>query len=206
MSEDKNIKQLAEVDFCLRKYYQDNMAGILGGVVKEVKDKQHDEMLELAGRENPANAFIPASAQSINLHSVSHQMPWGSKTTDDMMQMAVGRMLQDPKIAHDMGIMAQVWKLRILEKLGEDKYKELSKNSLTGELAMDVVLSRLNDMMIEQFAKSKLPSGTMDYIVQKGFRDSLLGMIPKVTENLSSDGAPSGNMPCQLYRPQDICL
>lgn len=201
MSEDKNVKQLAEVDFCLRKYYQDNMAGILGGVVKEVKDKQHDEMLELAGRENPANAFIPASAQSINLHSVSHQMPWGSKTTDDMMQMAVGRMFQDPKIAHDMGIMAQVWKLRILEKLGEDKYKELSKNSLTGELAMDVVLSRLNDMMIEQFAKSKLPSGTMDYIVQKGFRDSLLGMIPKVTENLSSADYQVKDMVDKLYDP-----
>ena len=162
MSEDRNIKQLAEVDYCLRKYYQDNMAGILSSVVKDVKNKQQKEMLELSGRENLANVFIPASAQSINLHNEAHRMPWGSKTTDEMMKMAVDRMFQDPKIAHDMAIMAQVWKLRIQEKLGENKYKELSQNTLTGELAMDIVLARLNDLMIEQFAKSKLPSGTME--------------------------------------------
>lgn len=201
MSEDRNIKQLAEVDYCLRKYYQDNMAGILSSVVKDVKNKQQKEMLELSGRENLANVFIPASAQSINLHNEAHRMPWGSKTTDEMMKMAVDRMFQDPKIAHDMAIMAQVWKLRIQEKLGENKYKELSQNTLTGELAMDIVLARLNDLMIEQFAKSKLPSGTMDYIVQKGFRDSLLGMIPKVTENISSADYQIKDMVDKLYDP-----
>lgn len=201
MSEDKNIRQLAEVDYCLCKYYQDNMAGVLSSVVKDVKERQQKEMLEVSGRENPANAFIPASAQSINIHNEAHRMPWGSKTTDDMMEMAVDKMLADPRIAHDMGILAQVWKLRIQEKLGVDKYNELSQNSLTGELAMDIVLARLNDLMIEQFAKSKLPSGTMDYIVQKGFRDSLLGMIPKVTENLSSADYQIKDMVDKLYDP-----
>ena len=198
---DKDIKQLAEVEYCLRKYYQDNISGILSSVVKEVKGKQQKEMLELSGRENAANAFIPASAQSLNLHNEAHRMPWGSKTTDDMIQMTVREIFKDSKTAHDLGIMAGVWRLRAIERLGVEKYQELSSGTATGDLAMDIVLSRLNDQMINQMARSDLPSGTLDYIAKKGFDDSLLGMASRVTQNLSMSDSQVKDMVEKMYGP-----
>lgn len=196
-----DIKQLAEVEYCLRKYYQDNLSGILSSVVKEVKGKQQKEMLELSGRENATNAFIPASAQSLNLHNEAHRMPWGSKTTDDMIQMTVREIFKDSKTAHDLGIMAGVWRLRAIERLGVEKYQELSSGTATGDLAMDIVLSRLNDQMINQMARSDLPSGTLDYIAKKGFDDSLLGMASRVTQNLSMSDSQVKDMVEKMYGP-----
>lgn len=201
MVEDKNIKQLAEVEYCLRKYYQENLSGILSKVVKDVKDKQQKEMLEISGRENAANAFIPASAQSLNIHNEAHRMPWGSRTTDDMIQIAVREMFKNSKTAHDLGIMAGVWRLRAIERLGVEKYQELSSGAATGDLAMDIVLSRLNDQMIDQMARCDLPSGTLDYIAKKGFEESLLGMASRVTQNLSLSDSQVKDMVEKMYGP-----
>jgi len=201
MVEDKNIKQLAEVEYCLRKYYQENLSGILSKVVKDVKDKQQKEMLEISGRENAANAFIPASAQSLNIHNEAHRMPWGSRTTDDMIQIAVREMFKNSKTAHDLGIMAGVWRLRAIERLGVEKYQELSSGAATGDLAMDIVLSRLNDQMIDQMARCDLPTGTLDYIAKKGFEESLLGMASRVTQNLSMSDSQVKDMVEKMYGP-----
>lgn len=192
---------MAEIDFCLRKYYNENMASVLSNVVKEVNEKKAQEKLELSGRPNPANAFIPASAQSLNLNRTANQLPWGSKTTDDMMGMAVERMLGNTAVQHDIQVMIKAWQIKLVQQLGPDKYQELSSKTASGDLAVNIVEARISDLMIEQLAKSEVPKSTLDYIVQKGFRDSFFGIASKVNSNSSPSDVEIHKMADRLYDP-----
>lgn len=201
MAEDKTVKQLAEVDYVLRKYYQENMAGILSGVVKDVRTHQANELAQIERDTSPiigAGSAVP-DARNLFVLQRAKNAEWGSKTTDDMMQMAMQKMLANPKTAHDLAVMASVWKLRIVENIGEQKYTELSANTMSGDLAMDIVLKRLNDQMIEQLAKSNVPSGTLDYIVRKGFEGSLFGMMARQYTNSSTADVQVKDMVEKMY-------
>jgi len=199
--EDMNLSQMAEIDFCLRKYYNEHMASVLSGVVKEVNEKKAQEKLELAGRPNAANAFIPASAQSLNINRTANQMPWGSKTTDDMMEMAVKRMLGNPAVQHDIQVIIKAWQIKLVQQLGMEKYQALSADTYGGDLAANIVEARISDLMIEQLARSKMPKSTLDYIVQKGFRDSIWGLASEVNKNDSPSDEDIRKLADKLYDP-----
>ena len=201
MATDKNIAQLAEIDFCLRRYYNSNMAATLSSVVNEVKQKQQKELMEIAGRTNLANSFIPASVQSINILNESAQSEWGSKTTKDMMDMAASRML-DGKALQDVGVITDLWRTRLTEHLGEAKYSKLTEQC-GQDLATTVVLSRLNDLMKEQIARSKVPKSSMDYILKKGFNESLIGVLAMVPslQTTSKEDFEIEEMAEKMYNP-----
>ena len=134
MAADKNLSQMAEIDFCLRKYYNENMASVLSSVIKEVNQKKAEELARIDRETSPivgAGSAMP-DARGFFVLQRAKMSEWGSKTTDDMMGMAVERMFKDPSVQHDMFILEQAWKIKIIQKIGEEKYLELSGKSVTG--------------------------------------------------------------------------
>ena len=174
---DMDLSQYAEIDYCLRKYYDKNLASILSSVVKDVNRKKAEELQRVASETSPligaGSAFPGARDQFILQRAMRSE--WGSKTTKDMMDMAASKML-DGKALQDIGVITDQWRTIFIERMGEAKYVELSEKC-GQDLATTVVLSRLNDLMKEQIARSKVPKSSFEYIMQKGFNESLVGVL-----------------------------
>ncbi len=203
MAEDKNLKQMAEIDFCLRKYYSENMASVLSSVIKEVNQKKSEELMRIERETSPivgAGSAMP-DARGFFILQRAKMSEWGSKTTDDMMGMAIERIFKDPSVQHDMFILEQAWKIKIIQKIGESKYRELSERSVSGDLASDLVKTRISDLMIEQMARSNVPKSSLDYIVKKGLDDSLVGLMSKMYVNSSPSDVQVKEMVDKLYDP-----
>ena len=203
MAADKNLSQMAEIDFCLRKYYNENMASVLSSVIKEVNQKKAEELARIDRETSPivgAGSAMP-DARGFFVLQRAKMSEWGSKTTDDMMGMAVERMFKDLSVQHDMFILEQAWKIKIIQKIGEEKYLELSGKSVTGDLARDLVRTRISDLMIEQMARSNVPKSSLDYIVKKGLGDSLVGLMSKMYVNSSPSDVQVKEMVDKLYDP-----
>lgn len=169
------MSDFAEIDFCLRKYYNEHFSSVLSSTVKEVNQKKAEELHKVASETSPligAGSAFPGARDQYILQTAMRS-EWGSKTTKDMMDMAASRML-DGKALQDMGVITDQWRSKLIERLGEAKYKQLSEKC-GQDLATSVVLSRMNDLMKEQIARSKVPKSSFEYIMQKGFNESLIG-------------------------------
>ena len=176
MADDRHLREFAEIDYCLRKYYNEHFSSILSSTIKEVNQKKAEEFGKIL-KDTPslAGAGMPDAAARYAILK-SQNAEWGSKTTDDMMKMASDRMI-DGKAQKDIGVIVEALQIKLVERLGKERYSELSAH-FGRDLAHTMVISRLDDLMMEQVARSKLPKSSMDYIMKKGFSESLVGVLP----------------------------
>lgn len=201
MADDRHLREFAEIDYCLRKYYNEHFSSILSSTIKEVNQKKAEEFGKIL-KDTPslAGAGMPDAAARYAILK-SQNAEWGSKTTDDMMKMASDRMI-DGKAQKDIGVIVEALQIKLVERLGKERYSELSAH-FGRDLAHTMVISRLDDLMMEQVARSKLPKSSMDYIMKKGFSESLVGVLTRLQSmgNYTSTDAEISEMVEKMYNP-----
>lgn len=176
MSQTKNTRQFAEIEYCIQRYFE----GSLSPVMKQVKDdlsrKQTKELADYqrspAGIMSSANPYSMLDLTFGNLKAVGK---WNSKTTEDYVAMCNTQIQNNPKIQKDLAVLAEEWRSAVVKQIGRARYDELSKK-IGCDMAYAYLGSRMEDLMVDKLVKDNMPQSTADYILRKAAQTSIWGI------------------------------
>ena len=174
----KNLDTFAEVEFCLCRYLNSNIKGIMKDVRKDLTAKQAKETAdyEMSWRGMLGNFIdgLSGSFMSSNAQYLKAAGEWNSKTTEDYLKMCKDKVLKDKVVMHDITSLTVEWRNAIVKEIGQKRYDQASK-TLGADLAAAYVDSRLQQMMMDVLIDEQTPKSTAEYIIRKGAEGSLIG-------------------------------
>jgi len=183
----KNDRGFIELEYLLRKYFNENCAAVVSGECKFAEQKRVEEYARslsqhpvAPGQSGVMNAFM--TAQQTNRSG-----EWSSKTSDDLVAAISKRLKSDGRISGDLKVIAAAWRTEAVGRLGKKEYDRLSAVSPVKDLASEYVMSSFNRMVVEQMARSRVPQSSVEYILRKGGRDSLLGFVVGCFDECSTE-------------------
>ena len=202
MSNKQNIQQqFTELEYVFQKYFNEHLAPVISQEQRHLREQQEAETRQRF--DDGWGGFVDA-ASPFTTHMVRRPAgPWNQKNSDDLVKVIDQRLGKDKAITHDIGMMVTAWRSLAVVHLGEEKYKELSKQSPSGDLATDFVNNRFEGMMMQQLAKSKIPHSGLEYMLRKGIGGSLLAGLADTNIALKSDRDKDlEKLALRLYQPK----
>lgn len=175
----QNINELAEVEYCLGRYLDGNIAGIMKETRDYLSTKQVEEYAEyqtslggilssLAGAGNPGG-------YDNSMQILKATGEWNSKTTEDYISMCRDKVLSDKEVYHDLAALTIEWRAAIVGEIGQEKYNQASQQIGT-DLAAAYVDYRVQQTMIDKIVDDHTPKSTAEYIIRKAAEGSLFGL------------------------------
>lgn len=180
MAEPKNMDALVEVEYCLGRYLNANIAGIMDDVRRDLTQKQGEERAEwnlsLGGI---LSAMADASHCAPGIDTSSQILKatgeWNSKTTEDYLVMCKEAVVKDKELYHDIVDLTIEWRKAIVESIGRERYDRASKQ-IGCDLASAYIDYRLQQTMIDRLIDKETPKSTAEYIIRKAAGESLFGL------------------------------
>lgn len=180
MAEPKNMDALVEVEYCLGRYLDANIAGIMDDVRRDLTQKQGEERAEwnlsLGGI---LSAMADASHCAPGIDTSSQILKatgeWNSKTTEDYLVICKEAVVKDKELYHDIVDLTIEWRKAMVESIGRERYDRASKQ-IGCDLASAYVDYRLQQTMIDRLIDKETPKSTAEYIIRKAAGESLFGL------------------------------
>ena len=180
MAEPKNMDALVEVEYCLGRYLNANIAGIMDDVRRDLTQKQSEERAEwnlsLGGI---LSAMADASHCAPGIDTSSQILKatgeWNSKTTEDYLVMCKEAVVKDKELYHDIVDLTIEWRKAMVESIGRERYDQASKQ-IGCDLASAYIDYRLQQTMIDRLIDKETPKSTAEYIIRKAAGESLFGL------------------------------
>ena len=180
MAEPKNMDALVEVEYCLGRYLDANIAGVMDDVRSDLTRKQGEERAEwnlsLGGI---LSAMADASHCAPGIDTSSQILKatgeWNSKTTEDYLVMCKEAVVKDKELYHDIVDLTIEWRKALVESIGRERYDQASKQ-IGCDLASAYVDYRLQQTMIDRLIDKETPKSTAEYIIRKAAGESLFGL------------------------------
>lgn len=180
MAEPKNMDALVEVEYCLGRYLDANVAGVMDDVRRDLIKKQGQERAEWntsfggilssladAGRCAPG---IDTSSQILKATG-----EWNSKTTEDYLVMCKEAVVNDKELSHDIVALTISWRSAMVASIGRERYDKASQQ-IGCDLAAAYMDYRLQQTMVDRLIDKETPKSTAEYIIRKAARESLFGL------------------------------
>ena len=174
MSKKEDYSGLSQIDASLKRYFSSYMAPSIVNAKKSVNAEIADERKKYIDEYN-THAFamnLPKIARSM-VPIADHNL--NGKTTQDPAQEVIKKVhdawSKNKKIQEDI----ETFKVHFFQELLK-RYPQKDINQLAA-FADDYVNSRIDQLVIEQMARSGVPKGTIEYCISNGFADSLAGVI-----------------------------
>lgn len=180
MAEPKNMDALVEVEYCLGRYLDANIAGVMDDVRRDLIKKQGQERAEWntsfggilssladAGRCAPG---IDTSSQILKATG-----EWNSKTTEDYLVMCKEAVVKDKELSHDIVALTISWRSAMVASIGRERYDKASQQ-IGCDLAAAYMDYRLQQTMVDRLIDKETPKSTAEYIIRKAAGESLFGL------------------------------
>lgn len=180
MAESKNMDALVEVEYCLGRYLDANVAGVMDDVRRDLIKKQGQERAEWntsfggilssladAGRCAPG---IDTSSQILKATG-----EWNSKTTEDYLVMCKEAVVNDKELSHDIVALTISWRSAMVASIGRERYDKASQQ-IGCDLAAAYMDYRLQQTMVDRLIDKETPKSTAEYIIRKAAGESLFGL------------------------------
>ena len=180
MAESKNMDALVEVEYCLGRYLDANIAGVMDDVRRDLIKKQGQERAEWntsfggilssladAGRCAPG---IDTSSQILKATG-----EWNSKTTEDYLVMCKEAVVNDKELSHDIVALTISWRSAMVASIGRERYDKASQQ-IGCDLAAAYMDYRLQQTMVDRLIDKETPKSTAEYIIRKAAGESLFGL------------------------------
>lgn len=180
MAEPKNMDALVEVEYCLGRYLDANVAGVMDDVRRDLIKKQGQERAEWntsfggilssladAGRCAPG---IDTSSQILKATG-----EWNSKTTEDYLVMCKEAVVNDKELSHDIVALTISWRSAMVASIGRERYDKASQQ-IGCDLAAAYMDYRLQQTMVDRLIDKETPKSTAEYIIRKAAGESLFGL------------------------------
>ena len=180
MAEPKNMDALVEAEYCLGRYLDGNIAGVMDDVRRDLIKKQGQERAEWntsfggilssladAGRCAPG---IDTSSQILKATG-----EWNSKTTEDYLVMCKEAVVNDKELSHDIVALTISWRSAMVASIGRERYDKVSQQ-IGCDLAAAYMDYRLQQTMVDRLIDKETPKSTAEYIIRKAAGESLFGL------------------------------
>lgn len=180
MAEPKNMDALVEVEYCLGRYLDANVAGTMDDVRRDLSKKQGQERAEWntsfggilssladGGRCAPG---IDTSSQILKATG-----EWNSKTTEDYLVMCKEAVVNDKELSHDIVALTISWRSAMVASIGREHYDRASQQ-IGCDLAAAYMDYRLQQTMVDRLIDKETPKSTAEYIIKKAAGESLFGL------------------------------
>lgn len=180
MAEPKNMDALVEVEYCLGRYLDANVAEVMDEVRRDLIKKQGQERAEWntsfggilssladAGRCAPG---IDTSSQILKATG-----EWNSKTTEDYLVMCKEAVVNDKELSHDIVALTISWRSAMVASIGRERYDKASQQ-IGCDLAAAYIDYRLQQTMVDRLIDKETPKSTAEYIIRKAAGESLFGL------------------------------
>ena len=180
MAEPKNMDALVEVEYCLGRYLDANVAEVMDEVRRDLIKKQGQERAEWntsfggilssladAGRCAPG---IDTSSQILKATG-----EWNSKTTEDYLVMCKEAVVKDKELSHDIVALTISWRSAMVASIGRERYDKASQQ-IGCDLAAAYTDYRLQQTMVDRLIDKETPKSTAEYIIRKAAGESLFGL------------------------------
>ena len=178
MNSPKQSQRFAEIEYCLQRYFDGQLAPVMGNVQQELSKKQikeyNDYATSISGILRSATSGMKGMPDD-SMQFVKLTGEWNSKTAEDYVEMCRERISSSKDFQKDLGCMAEEWRNAVVAEIGRERYDTLSKE-LGGDLAFAYVDYRVEQMMINKMVADEMPKSSMEYILRKGASESLLGL------------------------------
>lgn len=184
MNSPKQSQRFAEIEYCLQRYFDGQLAPVMGNVQQELSKKQIKEYSDYT---TSISGILRSAVSSMNgmpddsMQFVKLTGEWNSKTAEDYVEMCRERISSSKDFQKDLGCMAEEWRNAVVAEIGREKYDTLSKE-LGSDLAFAYVDYRVEQMMVNKMIADEMPKSSVEYILRKGTSESLLGL----TQSLSN--------------------
>lgn len=180
MAEPNNMDALVEVEYCLGRYLDANVAGVMDDVRRDLIKKQGQERAEWntsfggilssladAGRCAPG---IDTSSQILKATG-----EWNSKTTEDYLVMCKEAVVNDKELSHDIVALTISWRSAMVASIGRECYDKASQQ-IGCDFAAAYMDYRLQQTMVDRLIDKETPKSTAEYIIRKAAGESLFGL------------------------------
>lgn len=171
--------RLAEVEVCMRRYFNMNIRPMMVSVKREIDGHKGAEQAAFMASSTARiqaittnDPFATAWGQQAYLRQTGE---WNSKTTDDYLAMCREN-LETKDFAEDLTTLSRTWRQSVIDIIGREAYDEKSQ-ALGGDLADMYVSYRMEGMMMDHLARQRMPKSTMDYVLGKALDESLVGTL-----------------------------
>lgn len=184
MNSPKQSQRFAEIEYCLQRYFDGQLAPVMGNVQQELSKKQIKEYSDYT---TSVSGILRSAASGMNgmpddsMQYIKLTGEWNSKTAEDYVEMCRERINTSKDFQKDLGRMAEEWRNTVVAEIGRERYDTLSKE-LGGDLAFAYVDYRVEQMMVNKMVADQIPKSSVEYILRKGASESLLGL----TQSLSN--------------------
>lgn len=185
MNSPKQSQRFAEIEYCLQRYFDGQLAPVMGNVQQELSKKQIKEYSDYT---TSISGILRSAASGMNgmpddsMQFVKLTGEWNSKTAEDYVEMCRERISTSKDFQKDLGCMAEEWRNTVVAEIGREKYDTLSKE-LGGNLAFAYVDYRVEQMMVNKMVADEMPKSSLEYILRKGASESLLGLTQSLSKS-----------------------
>ena len=178
-----NNIHFAEFEFGIQSYFSQYIAPVMGQVRNELNAHQYEEIRNhqdsIAGILSSANPYADPLDSITKLKATGE---WNSKTTEDYLEMCNKRMSSNQSLLNDVKVLSQEWRTLVIDEIGRERYDKVS-NQLGTDLAFAYVDHRIQQMMVEKLVNDKIPTSSVDYIIQKAAKSSIFGLSAELMKS-----------------------
>ncbi len=199
----KHSRRFAEIEALIGSYFRNHLAPVMSQTQTYLTEKQGEEMKEYSTSLGGILGMMASAGQPLAdpYQTLKATGEWNSKTTEDYIEMCKDRILSSEEMQHDLAYMAGQWRDTVVQEVGRERYDELSKE-LGGDLAYAFVDYRIEQLMIDQLVKERMPKSSADYIIHKAAESSLLGLSQTLSRSpLAEEIEKRGEA---AYRPSKL--
>lgn len=173
----KHSRRFAELEALIGSYFRNHLVPVMSQTRTYLTEKQGEEMKEYSTSLGGILGMMASAGQPLAdpYQTLKVTGEWNSKTTEDYIEMCKERILSSEEMQHDLAYMAGEWRDAVVKEVGRERYDELSQE-LGCDLAYAFVDYRVEQLMIDQLVKERMPKSSADYIIRKAAESSLLGL------------------------------
>lgn len=167
----RNCYDIAQLEYALDVYFDRHVQPI---VDREYYQLENKKKLDFQKNIHDSSFVMSPSGMTIGSPAVMRSGEWSTKGTEYLTQAVVNKAMSSTAINGDFSVIMEVWRDRVIERIGKENYDRLSARCESKDFAEDYFARRFNDKIMNRLARLGAPKSTLDYVVTKGIKNSFL--------------------------------
>ena len=125
MSQIKNQKQFAELEYCIQHYFDGKISPVMNQVKADLNSKQTKELADYL--KSPRGVLASSNPYCFDptFGNLKATGEWNSKTTEDYIKMCNTKIQNSKMVQNDLAVIAEEWRSAVVKQIGRAKYDTL---------------------------------------------------------------------------------